>query len=296
MSAGDVLDGTVRTLVRRWRVVLAAVAAVSIPVQLLFVLVAPETATTGPLQALSEGFAAPEAFDAQTGPPLALPSLWRAQAFALGELLIVSPFIAGIVVHIVGRTRLGHDTGVRAALRAAARRLPALLAVRLLLVLLGLAAAAVAGVVAGAVVAALGAVGFVLVFFLLLVTAAGAVAVFTLFATVTPAIMLEHRGPLAALGRSVSLVRRRYWPTLGRVLLVVLLVGLVSQALSLLALPTELLPGGVAYVAASTLVGIVTAPLLPIALALIYLDLRVRTEGLDLHAALDRPGPGADAG
>lgn len=297
MGVGDVLDGTVRLLVGHWRVVLATVAAVSVPVQLLFVAIAPEMATTGPLQAFSDGFAAPDPFDAEMGQPLEWAALWRAQAFAVGQLLIVSPLIAGAVVHLVGRSRLDQPTGVGRALRAALGRLPVLVAVRVLLVLMGLVAVLVVGAGSAGLVAGLGPAGFAVVLLLLAVAGVAAVGVLTLFAVVTPAVMLERLGPLAALGRSASLVRRRFWPTLGKVVLVVVLVGIVSQALSLLALPAELLPGGVAYVAATTLVGIVTAPLLPIALVLVYLDLRVRTEGLDLYAALQpRPGPGAAAG
>lgn len=296
MGPGDVLDGTVRTLVGRWRVVLGAVAAVSIPVQLLFVVVAPETATTGPVGAFSEGFAAPGAFEPDTGPPVALASLWRAQAFALVQLAVVSPLIAGAVVHIVGGDRLGRPTGVGTALRAALGRLHALVAVRVLLMLLGLIVVGTVAVASGALVAGLGAVGIAVAVVLGLAAMAGAAGAFVLFATVTPAVMLERLGPLAAMGRSMSLVRRRYWPTLGKVALVTLLVGIVSQTLSLVALAAELLPGSAAYVAASTLVGVVTAPLLPIALTLVYLDLRVRTEGLDLAAALDQPDPGGPAG
>jgi hypothetical protein len=123
-----------------------------------------------------------------------------------------------------------------------------------------------------------------------LLAAAALAGVLVLFSVITPAVVLERRGPVAAIARSARLVRRRYWPTVGRVLLVGVLVAIVGWLLALLALPADLLPGGVGFFAAGTLAKIVALPLMPTALTLVYLDLRVRTEGLDLSVALDEGG------
>jgi hypothetical protein len=195
---------------------------------------------------------------------------------------------------VVGSRRLGRDTGVKDALRAAAGRLHVLVGVRVLLGLLIVGAAAVAALVFGVVGAGAGLVGGPLVALLLvplgLLAAAALAGVLVLFSVITPAVVLERRGPVAAIARSARLVRRRYWPTVGRVLLVGVLVAIVGWLLALLALPADLLPGGVGFFAAGTLAKIVALPLMPTALTLVYLDLRVRTEGLDLSVALDEGG------
>lgn len=308
LSVGDVLDGTVRTLVRDWRVLLGAAAAVYIPLQLVLWAAAPDFATSGPLEAVTaqfeEGFgpgapgAGPGApdFEEVFGSPAQAAAL---PLVLLVQSLVVSPLIAAAVVHVVGRRRLGRPTGVGDALRTAAGRLHVLVGVRLLLGLLVVAAAIVAGVVLALLGAGLGAViGGVAALVVVPVGLAAVLAfvgVLVLFAVVTPAVVLERAGPVAAMGRSARLVRRRFWPTVGRVLLVGLLVWIVSALLALLALPAELLPGDVGFFALSSLTEIVALPLLPTALTLIYLDLRVRTEGLDLSLALGS-GQGEELG
>ncbi|HEY6532046.1 MAG TPA: hypothetical protein VIY72_07065 [Acidimicrobiales bacterium] len=120
----------------------------------------------------------------------------------------------------------------------------------------------------------------------------------TFTAVVAPAIAAEGIGPIAAIGRSFRLVSRRFWVALGVVLLSTLVAQVFQSIFTVIpsAVASEL-PWGAAWslltlanVAAAT----VTVGPLVLSCVLLYLDLRVRTEGLDLRqrsaAAFSRAG------
>ena len=104
-----------------------------------------------------------------------------------------------------------------------------------------------------------------------------------------PALMAEGLGPVAALGRSFKLVRGRWWPTFGALLVMYLIVLVISGILGVLL--------GAAFVASldnefaaavlttiiNTLSSLITLPLFAAVLTIIYYDLRVRNEGFDIH-------------
>jgi hypothetical protein len=111
---------------------------------------------------------------------------------------------------------------------------------------------------------------------------------------VSPALMIERLGPFAAVRRSLRLVRGRF----GAAYMFVALSGLVGAALrfGISSLP-ELaeLTGLVAFGdLRSTVIGLadqigllVSAPLVAVATAMCYLQLRVHAEGLDITMAAD---------
>ncbi len=109
----------------------------------------------------------------------------------------------------------------------------------------------------------------------------------TFTAVVAPAIAAEGIGPIAAIGRSMRLVARRFWMALGVVLLSSLVATVLTWILTLL--PSALaegLPWGARWAVnsvVSALAAMLTAGPLVTASVLLYLDLRVRTEGLDLR-------------
>ena len=117
--------------------------------------------------------------------------------------------------------------------------------------------------------------------------------VMALFVPVAPIIGVEGGGPLDAVSRSVRLTRARYFPTLG----IAVLMGLVSSLLNLAlsALPQALaawigLDAGWPLLAAGGDRGARSScmPFVAAATVLLYFDLRVRTEGLDLEmSAID---------
>jgi hypothetical protein len=109
----------------------------------------------------------------------------------------------------------------------------------------------------------------------------------TFTAVVAPVIAAEGVGPIAAIGRSFRLVARRFWIALGVVLLSTLVVYVLDSILTLLPQAlAESLPWAARW-AVNTVVAaiastVTTGPLVT-SCVLLYLDLRVRTEGLDLR-------------
>lgn len=109
----------------------------------------------------------------------------------------------------------------------------------------------------------------------------------TFTAVVAPAIAAERIGPIAAIGRSMRLVTRRFWMALGVVLLSSLVATVLTWILTLLPQAlAEGLPWGARWAVnsvATALAAMLTAGPLVTSSVLLYLDLRVRTEGLDLR-------------
>ena len=114
-----------------------------------------------------------------------------------------------------------------------------------------------------------------------------------------PALFAEGIGPVKALGRSWNLVRDNWWRTLGILIIVSIMVSLIETAL-------QVLFGGVAAVVpgltgdlraavvttVTTLVDALVGAITPIAITMLYLDLRVRKEGLDLDQLARQAAPG----
>jgi hypothetical protein len=117
---------------------------------------------------------------------------------------------------------------------------------------------------------------------------------FTWYAVVTPIVACERAGPLRAMRRSMTLCGRRFGAVLGTGILVILVDVVLSGALTTVAaLYVEWdLPAAWAVntaVAAAAL--LITLPFVAGVSTLVYLDLRVRTEGLDIELAADKRFP-----
>jgi hypothetical protein len=119
------------------------------------------------------------------------------------------------------------------------------------------------------------------------------------WAVAMPALFGEGVGPVKAVGRSWSLTRDNWWRTLGILLLVSIMVSLIQAALGALftgiaavipGLSDDIRAGLVTTV--STLISALVGALSPIAITLLYLDLRVRKEGLDLDQLARQALPG----
>ena len=122
---------------------------------------------------------------------------------------------------------------------------------------------------------------------------------YTVMAFVPVLIVVERLGVLAAVRRSYRLVRGSFWRTLGILVLTAVIAGIVSQLLAtpfailgafgLALMETNPTLAGVIYaagVAAGSTVGLVLAvPFLAAVVALLYVDRRIRLEGLDVTLA-----------
>jgi hypothetical protein len=103
-----------------------------------------------------------------------------------------------------------------------------------------------------------------------------------------PALLVEGTKGVAALTRSRRLVSGRWWPTFATYFVAAILIGfvtaLISGALLAAAGGSHASEGMKVFVTAlaGSIGGILTTPFSASVIALIYIDLRVRKEGLDL--------------
>jgi hypothetical protein len=110
------------------------------------------------------------------------------------------------------------------------------------------------------------------------------------FAVATPALLEERIGPIDALSRSWDLVRGNWWRVFGILIVTRLLIGVVTYALSLLfVIPAFLVPGlsdvvrGSILLLSTQALTAVVNPVFGIVVTLLYFDLRVRKEAIDLE-------------
>ena len=222
--------------------------------------------------------------------------------------LIAGTLLTGLLIVVVGRAVLGQQVSLRETWDAARPRLPGLVGLSLLLfgillaVFVVLTLPAVAAFAAGAPGLGAGLITLGVLAGIVLAT-----YLFVTFALAAPAYMLERVGVIDALRRSRHLVRTRWWPIFGILLLAALLAGLIA---GIIGLPFSLL-GGVAGVAlgleedplvvtsavaltiaaiGAILAGTITAPFQAGVTGLLYFDQRMRREGLDIELARSAPG------
>jgi hypothetical protein len=117
-----------------------------------------------------------------------------------------------------------------------------------------------------------------------------------------PALMVEDAKGTKALRRSFNLVRNNWWRTLGALLVGLVFIGLFQFLIGLLqgavgTLAEDSVPAYVAVLDITQAAAIVlTAPLQAAIVTVIYYNLRVRREGLDIAVLVQRLPAGAPAG
>jgi hypothetical protein len=122
-----------------------------------------------------------------------------------------------------------------------------------------------------------------------------------IWAVAVPALLVEGTGPVRSLGRSNELVRGRFWPVLGTVVLAGLLASVLQGILLAPAIVLQLVQASIVVTAILTGIGqligsALTLPYTAAVTAVIYFDLRVRKEGYDLEllaqgVGVDPPPP-----
>lgn len=245
---------------------------------------------------------------------------WLLLAYAF-YFLVVYPALEGAVVYMALRAATGEPASPGVASRFALRRLGTLsitallwglastvaavpvLVIGFVLTFIGLFAGLLAGGASfGATGSAVGALVALVAMSLGLLVAVSFVGVMgRLF---TPVVLAEGSGYVTAIARSWGLVWRNWWRTFAVTALLISLSLLVTVALqSSLAIFNALSPSRwwvLAITGVSALLGTLLLPLQQIGVALLYLDLRCRREGLDIEvgarglaAVLPRLGAGA---
>jgi hypothetical protein len=255
-TLADILDGGFAVFKARPRRILAVTAAFVVPAQLVAAYLQRNVG--------GGGFDVASAF---SNDPTVLEEEstgdWQIVALLL-VLLVASTAlvcVATAIAHLVTQWTMGRDPAAGELFGVVGRRLWPLLASFVLVKLAELGGA--------------------------LVCYIGIPFVMTLFLVVAPVIAVENEGPLAAMGRSVRLVRPRYFPAMGIALVMALVSELLGLALS--ALPQALaawigLERGWLLLALGGIVSeLIVLPFVAAATVLLYLDLRVRTEGFDIE-------------
>ena len=111
-------------------------------------------------------------------------------------------------------------------------------------------------------------------------------------AVASPALVMEGTGVLTSLSRSWALVRRSWWRVLGILILAAVITSLlttvVTVPVTLIAtlvsgFSESLLPTVVASGVATLVAGIITLPFSAAVTGLLYIDLRMRREALDIE-------------
>jgi hypothetical protein len=220
--------------------------------------------------------------------------------------IVASAIVQGIISLEVARGTVGEKLRLPGLWRAARGRIGALIGWTLLVTGAVIVALVVVSVVVALIIAFGGIAGIVIGVLLGVLFGAGAlVAAFWLSTrlSLVPSVLMLERLPLrSALARSWSLTTGYFWKTLGIQLLVVVILQAVTGIISA---PLQLILGfGAALInptgdQTAAIVGFVVIYVLTIAVsivfgaiaqvvqaataALIYIDLRMRKEGLDLQ-------------
>jgi hypothetical protein len=295
LAVGEILDGAVRTMRQNPQVMLGlavvvnlVLAAVVVLIQ-LFVLQA--TITSGNIFDSSAGGSDPASAGEIAAPIVSV------IIQSIGTTLLT-----GVLVVAVSDAVLGRRPTVAQVWARARGRLWALLGVTLL-VFLGIFGIISVAVLPGILLVVAGSTGFGALLIVLGALAGIPLAVWVavrwLFAS--PAVLLERIGVVAAFRRSSRLIAGSWWRCLGIYLLAMVLaevVGTVLQApfLVIAGLIGKGAVSAVVIVVGGVLARTLVAPFTAAILALLYVDLRMRREGLDVtlqQAAAASSGTGA---
>jgi hypothetical protein len=284
LGLGEILDGAIKIIRRYPKPTLglsAAIALVVTVINVLFVLVL----DTGARSAFSGNSGDGGSFSSNTnlsGGPGAIVS------FLAGLVL------TGVLVAVVGKAVLGQPAPPGEIWRQVKGRLWALLGLSLLtglLIALPVGAGVLIGVLAGSAALAV---------LLGLAGAVGSVYLYVRLSLAAPTLVLEKAGVTTALKRSGVLVKGAWWRTLGILLLSSIIVGFITAIVTVpVAVIALVASGGDAagsglQIITHVLTGVLSVFIAPFGAgvrAMVYVDRRMRAEGLDvaLQAAATAP-------
>jgi hypothetical protein len=265
LGVGEILDAAIKAYSRNARTLITIAAIVGIPFELL----------NGVIQ-LSTVSSADQvgSFGVSTGGSMST-TISHAQlaGFVLttGVGFLVTLVVTAATVKAVGDAYLGGTPGVGDSLRFALRRTRSLIWLYLLEAI---------------------ALTFALVFLVV-----PAVWLGVAWALATPALLIEDVRGRKALRRSFRLVRGRWWPVFGVELMALVIVGVASVVVSgvLTAIPlavdgSSVLLRVIASTVSSAFAVALVQPVEGAITTILYIDLRVRKEGLDVALLASRLG------
>lgn len=267
LSIGEVLDAAIKLYTKNFVNLLKIVAIVIIPVAVITYVVIAATLPSG-------AFVSGGTLYTPNGTLGATGTVVEIVLSVLAALIVEGALAISLVDAYIGQ-----PIDWRESLREATGRLGALLWVAILV-----------------------AVGVTIGFILLIVPGIYLAVVWTV---AVPALMFEHLSGFKALGRSYELVRGRWWATFAALFVAVIMLGIILFVVGLIfggiesAVSIGSIGGWLVLRWFSTVVGdLIAFPFMASVIAVMYIDLRVRKEALDLEllaGALGRGGGGATA-
>jgi hypothetical protein len=254
LGVGEILDAAIKLYTRNAVTMWKIVAVVIIPVSIVNQIVIGSSLPSG-------AFVSGGTLYTPTG-TLGTPAAGVVVELALGVLSVL--IVNGSLALCLVDAYVGKPLDWRQSLLAASDRLGSLLWLSILY-----------GVLAG-----LGFIALIL----------PGIWLMTVWSVAVPALMFEHVGGLKALGRSFELVRGRWWATFAELLVAVIMLGVVLFVVGLIfrGIESGLSIGStglwLALNGLSTVVGaLIVYPFIGAVIAVVYVDLRVRKEALDLE-------------
>lgn len=262
LGVGEILDVSIKLYLKNAAPLLKIVAVVVIPVSVLTLLIS--------LSSVPEGT---RVSDGQLELPTTASSTQWLVAVGLGQALatLATLLATGAAFKAVAEAYLGGRPSAATSLRFASGRFLSLIWVTVLSLLA------------------------VMVGILLLIIPGIYLSV--ALAVVVPALFVEDVKGIAALRRSRHLVKGRWWPTLGALLLgwlvIPMVIGIVVELVFRIVLVTQaesvtalMMISG----ASGTIAEILATPVSVAVLTVMYFDLRVRKEGFDLQLLAEQIG------
>ncbi|MFD7547231.1 hypothetical protein [Streptomyces sp. NPDC059816] len=295
LGVGELLDGTVSTMRTYWRTVLGIALTVSVVTQVVAVLAQGYLLNEIDTTALDDSSASIE----EVGE--ALVGVFASLGAILVITLLGTIFATALLTMVTSRAVLGKPVSTAEAWADARPQLPRLFGLTLLLLVIPVSIVGI-GVTPGILVSVNGGNGVLLAVLGGLAALVVAIWMMIRLSLASPALMLEKQSLGKSMGRSLKLVQGAWWRIFG----ITLLAGVLANILaSIIAIPftviaaivdgggasgllnttggswTFLIISGVGAVVASTLTFPVTAGIT----VLLYIDQRIRREGLDLELA-----------
>lgn len=260
---GEILDAAIKLYFGNARVLMGSAAAIVVPVQLLSGIVLMSAYNDG--NDISSGFAG----IGHTITPAEAHARLGATAINTVTQWVAGAFVLAACIKALSDAYLGESpTGV-GSLRFGLRRL---------LPLLGLTIVYTIGQLLG--------------FVALIITG---IWLYGMWSVRVPACVIERTGPFSSLSRSYGLVKGRWWPVAGVLIVSYLMVAIIGALISaglIAAAVSNSNPSVQFAVTISVLSGIISGVLLqPFSAAVVtvlYYDLRIRKEGYDLELLADQ--------
>jgi hypothetical protein len=271
LGLAELLDETFRIYRRSFGLFAGLALAVTLP-GMIMNLLSGSYRSWGWLTRVFQNMGNPDALQgmAQSPPPQTDPAI---SLLASLVRLILVPVTAGVIIYAANEIIKGRNPTIVGALAGTLQRY------------WGLAGVALLG-------------GVLLFACILLVTIPFVIWIAVRWLVGAPALLAENLGPVNALGRSWQLVEGRWWRTVGIFLVVVIMTTLASAIMGATGgAIIGLVPGlsddlrGALVQVTGSLTGALVLPVNYIAVTLMYYDLRVRREGLDLDQLAQQAQP-----